>query len=245
MCTLTWAIQPDGYDLAFNRDERLDRAAERPPGWSEDGVLCPEDGEAGGTWISVNRFGVTLALLNLYQTPVLPKSPRSRGLLMRDLAPLHTGFLSSLVEVDWNLYAPLQLLVLSYSGDANFWVRWTGVDLWVQKHTIPGFLSSSALDAGRILPEREQLYRAWSDHHPEMRMEDRQRFHRTHRLDRPELGPQMRRLDAATRSHVWIQVRRDQVSMEYERPTFGGEVAPSLRTTGPRLPLPSETPEVR
>ena len=71
MCTLSWAPLPGGYALAMNRDEQFHRAAGLPPGVREiEGVavLCPTDGEAGGSWITVNA------------------SPVSRGLLVLELA---------------------------------------------------------------------------------------------------------------------------------------------------------------
>ena len=69
MCTLTWFRHEAGYELFFNRDERHERAAAtglRRGSSGGVGYLAPLDGEAGGTWLGVNEWGVTIALLNRY-----------------------------------------------------------------------------------------------------------------------------------------------------------------------------------
>ncbi|MGE0442239.1 MAG: NRDE family protein [Gemmatimonadales bacterium] len=99
MCTLSWLPAAEGYRLFFNRDERLTRAPGRPP---EPGVergvrfLAPVDGDAGGTWIGVNEYGLAVALLNRYPSGApgehpwagprgRPANRISRGILVRAL----------------------------------------------------------------------------------------------------------------------------------------------------------------
>ena len=69
MCTVSWRVSREGYDLFFNRDELNTRAPEVAPaiGQSE-GVafLAPRDGTSGGTWLLANDRGLTLGLLNDY-----------------------------------------------------------------------------------------------------------------------------------------------------------------------------------
>jgi uncharacterized protein with NRDE domain len=69
--------------LAANRDEYLDRPAEKPA-LSQSGkrrVLAPRDLRAGGTWLGLNDAGVVAALTNRpCQTP--DTSLRSRGLVV-------------------------------------------------------------------------------------------------------------------------------------------------------------------
>ena len=84
MCTLSWL--PDragqGYALWFNRDELHTRAPELAPRElrTADGIawLAPTDPDSGGTWLAVNQFGVTAALLNDYDTGWTPPSGRAR-----------------------------------------------------------------------------------------------------------------------------------------------------------------------
>src|SRR6185295_10498389 len=51
-------------------------------------VAYPTDPDAGGTWIAANDAGVTLAILNAREPEgrALPRHPRSRGLVLLDLA---------------------------------------------------------------------------------------------------------------------------------------------------------------
>jgi len=87
MCTLTFVPKRDGYDLAMNRDERLNRGAADPPSrFLADGVgaICPRDIE-GGTWIAVNASGIALALLNWNDVPCNVRKERSRGVLIPTL----------------------------------------------------------------------------------------------------------------------------------------------------------------
>lgn len=101
MCTLSWTALPDGYLLYFNRDERRSREAALAPRIARNGSDGPQhvaaiDAEAGGTWMGVNEFGLSLALLNLYgaearaaetgsAAPVAGEAFTSRGVLVREL----------------------------------------------------------------------------------------------------------------------------------------------------------------
>ena len=69
--------------LAANRDEYLDRPAEKPAlrQSGKRGVLAPRDLRAGGTWLGLNDAGVFAALTNRpCQSP--DASRRSRGLVV-------------------------------------------------------------------------------------------------------------------------------------------------------------------
>ena len=71
MCTVTWILDGDSYSLYFNRDELRTRQPALPPQrHQERGVrfLSPTDGDAGGTWIAVNEYGLSLGLLNDYSS---------------------------------------------------------------------------------------------------------------------------------------------------------------------------------
>ena len=69
MCTATWLIHRDGFELYFNRDESVRRGAAHAPEILElDGVRClaPRDADAGGTWLGVNEHGLAVGLLNAW-----------------------------------------------------------------------------------------------------------------------------------------------------------------------------------
>ena len=67
MCTVTWCSEGTGYALLFNRDEARTRSPAFPPEHRlRRGVrlISPLDPDAGGTWLGVNEFGVSVGLLN-------------------------------------------------------------------------------------------------------------------------------------------------------------------------------------
>ena len=85
MCTASWLIEADGYELFCNRDESKMRQPAAPPALRERlsvKFLAPADGDFGGSWISVNEFGLSLCLLNFYPAVTQHASPTSRGLLV-------------------------------------------------------------------------------------------------------------------------------------------------------------------
>jgi hypothetical protein len=84
MCTVVLLIRP-GHAwpliLAANRDEMLDRPWDPPAAhWPEQpGVVAGRDRSAGGTWMGVNRQGVTAAVLNRQGSLGPASGKRSRG----------------------------------------------------------------------------------------------------------------------------------------------------------------------
>ncbi len=76
--------------VAANREEFYDRPF-LPPQVQGEGVrfLAGTDQRAGGTWLGVNERGLLVAVTNRPEAAI-PQSPRSRGLLCRDLLSLPT-----------------------------------------------------------------------------------------------------------------------------------------------------------
>src|SRR4051812_25136028 len=87
MCTVSWSHESDGgYQLLCNRDEKRTRKSAVAPGLRTAGgtrFIAPLDGDFGGTWIAVNEHGVSICLLNRYDTTA--RGWVSRGLLVLDL----------------------------------------------------------------------------------------------------------------------------------------------------------------
>ncbi|HET8996345.1 MAG TPA: NRDE family protein [Acetobacteraceae bacterium] len=84
MCTVVLLIRPgDPWPvlLAANRDERLDRAWDKPAAYWPDqpGVIAGRDRSAGGTWMGANRHGVVAAVLNRPGSLGPAPGKRSRG----------------------------------------------------------------------------------------------------------------------------------------------------------------------
>ena len=58
MCTVSWRLDADGYELLFNRDELRTRAEGLSPSRHEaanTGFVAPIDPDGGGTWIAANQ----------------------------------------------------------------------------------------------------------------------------------------------------------------------------------------------
>lgn len=86
MCTVSLIARRNGYALAMNRDEKLSRVAGLPPARQTvagHAALSPSE-PGGGTWIALNDFGVTLALINWYSVPGQTRRGNvSRGSVIR------------------------------------------------------------------------------------------------------------------------------------------------------------------
>ncbi len=90
MCTLTYVpVGSQQFILTTNRDESLTRLPAIAPkilAISKKQVLCPIDGNAGGTWIATSNTGTTICLLNGGSVPHehLPNYRMSRGKVVLD-----------------------------------------------------------------------------------------------------------------------------------------------------------------
>jgi hypothetical protein len=223
MCTLTWrAAGAEGYDLFFNRDERDERAPERPPSraLTAEGVayVAPLDGDRGGTWLVLNAHGVTAALLNDYPRGRVETGRESRGRLPLACAGCARSDDAGLVLRGMRLegFAPFHLVVVdAFGGGAH--LRWDGRAL--HEATAPEFLTSSSFESERVRAVRAARFAAW----PERTAEGLAAFHRWHDPNAGAESVRMRRSDARTRSVCAVRVRRDARELTYEPVEWGGE----------------------
>ena len=165
MCTLTWFATGSGYELFFNRDERLTRRRAEPPVVQNvDGVtlISPTDADAGGTWIAVNQFGITVCLLNHYQFQQIEtyKDWHSRGDIVKKFATISD---LSLVQ-DWfddlslDNYRAFRMLIIEPQGNNRLCV-WDGHSGRVERNvTMPK--SSSSVDAKNVKAIRIGLFKS-------------------------------------------------------------------------------------
>ena len=89
MCTLTWLHAENGYELFFNRDEMRTRPhADSPVVKTRNHIrhIAPTD-SAGGTWMGVNEYGLSVCILNHHPVPMPLDSGKmkSRGMLVDSL----------------------------------------------------------------------------------------------------------------------------------------------------------------
>ena len=84
MCTVVLLFRPDHawpVVLVANRDENVDRPWDPPAAWwpGQPDVIAGRDRTAGGTWMGVNRHGLTAAVLNRPGSLGPAEGKRSRG----------------------------------------------------------------------------------------------------------------------------------------------------------------------
>ena len=227
MCTLTWWAGDTGYEVFFNRDEKKDRPVATPPELSEkEGVrfLAPRDSAAGGTWILVNEFGVTFALLNWYSREVV-NNPRenwvSRGQLVRELADIHdlAGFGRGLAGFEPGQFRAFRLLgFFPGEGDSgveiDFW-QWSGQGGLQRMPCPPMPICSSSFDRETGIARRKNQLgeiggpvtdpdRLWEFHH------------NSGSFGTSAYSVRMNRPDAQTWSISRVTVERKRIRFLYE-----------------------------
>ncbi len=203
-----------GFDLWFNRDERLTRAAESPPvaGVTDGGVryVAPRDGERGGTWLMLNERGLTVCVLNDYEVAGGAAGEVSRGGLPLVCAACGDAENAVAVARAWvEATGPARvgafwLLAADESGglrglgwDGRGWTKRDGVE----------FASSSSLRPAEVRRVREAAHAALAAGDGRTR-ESLGRLHWSHDAAAGPESVRMRRPDACTRSVCAVRVRR-------------------------------------
>ena len=123
MCTVVLLLRPSHavpVMLAANRDERLDRAWDKPAAWWPDrpGVLAGRDRAGGGTWLGINRHGVVAAVLNRPGSLGPEAGKRSRGELPL-IALAHASAEAAawaIVAIDASAWRSFNMVVADTSG---------------------------------------------------------------------------------------------------------------------------------
>lgn len=224
MCTLTWISDPLGTRIYFNRDEKRTRLPATPPApLIRNGIrlLAPLDGNAGGTWLSVNERGLTIAILNFYEADAAYSDGavhhRSRGQLVLDLADAGTpdamrGRLEALPMSD---YRPFVVVGIDAAG-RGLEVRWNGrVAASRDLASIPLPITTSSFRTPEVLAARRHRYEALMDAGP-VTDAKLKAFHKS----RDQLGGPfsvtMTRPDAMTVSFCAVEVGSREIRFYYE-----------------------------
>lgn len=244
MCTVSWAPEPDGYTLFFNRDERLSRLPAEPPRKRELGAvryLSPLDGEFGGTWLAVNEFGLTLGITNRYRVPGYepPSRPRSRGFVVLDLVghAAAQDAIAALEQQELDDVQPFTLLAVEPGQPARL-AAWDGQSLTAAAHRSPGLiLTSSSVTEPEVAANRRALFAALDRITPEALLA----LHRSHLPERGRLSICMHRDDAETQSLSQVSVTAAEIHLTHvpDAPCRGTPL-PTLDLV--RRPAPCPTP---
>ncbi|GGK73715.1 NRDE family protein [Amphritea balenae] len=160
MCTVSWLVNTEGYQLFFNRDEQRSRSKALPPQQFQNqnvAVLMPIDPDGGGSWISVNNHGLSLCLLNFYQGRLPGGILKSRGQLLKALSSLTTEQEISIRLSALNLhqYAPFTLLTFTLENQPQGF-QWDGNTLTILSIHSP--ITSSSVEFDRVYSARQANY---------------------------------------------------------------------------------------
>lgn len=236
MCTMTWMFRDDGYELFFNRDEVRTRLLAFPPEVrtvDKVSFIAPIDADAGGTWMGVNQFGLSVCLLNGYGRKISGQTDyTSRGLLVMSLLDCADRRMveSRLEALDMAVYRPFTLVALEPGKTIMAWV-WDGVDLHMDED-ISCPLISSSFRFSAVAEHRRWLFDELGSRSSKALTD----FHRSHV---PEAGPFsvcMHRDDAQTVSLCRVVVTSKDINFHYAPgPPCQTDFLPPLSL--PRLPI--------
>lgn len=224
MCTLSVITGANGYLLAMNRDEKIERGAGEQAAIHElNGVktIYPSEG-AGGTWIAVNEYGVALGLLNW--NDVVRAQPhgetRSRGQIVPALgsasgmAELHQELSSLVLEG----IMPFGLIGVVASEKAIGIWRWDSVQLtfqdhdWHAGHWFSSSLSDREAESMRGMACRDAQHEPDAGSAPWLR-----RLHASHTGGPGPFGLCVHREDVKTLSYSEVVVTQEIVQMGHFR----------------------------
>lgn len=223
MCTLTWLFNSstEDYSLFFNRDELRTRKRALPPSLrkTKSGVsyLAPIDTDAGGTWLAVNQYGLTICLLNNYAA----KEPanrdfKSRGKIVMRLIDSQSAASveDKLLAMDLSSYRGFQVVIFQRDVKA---FSWNNISLTQLVPKMP--VTSSSHNSEAVCLNRQRYFESLGDD-----IDRLANFHRSHIDENMALisGPHqyvdsvcMHREHSKTVSQCSVQVNGDQVSIEY------------------------------
>ncbi|MCX4029115.1 NRDE family protein [Endozoicomonas sp. SM1973] len=239
MCTISWLVHNDHYEVFFNRDEQKSRVAALPPqlvNHSPTLSLMPIDPVGGGSWLATTEYGQVIALLNLYQADIgeISSEQQSRGLLVHQLASFTNWQAQQLWlrQLDYNLYRPFSLFIFTPTWHSNKQLKqllvhqfdWDNQTLQQQQPKQP-FFSSSSVATQAVLANRHACYKALgyasgtptpiqSKSSP-LTTRDLLQLHRSHQPSASAYSICMHREDAQTVSFSHIKINQQQTEFDY------------------------------
>ena len=222
MCTVSFLPNTQGFYLAMNRDEKLDRFAALAPrivDTESRRAVFPRE-PTGGTWISANDAGVCLALINWHRVAREPKHDvLSRGEVVRALAAKSSAdeIADRVGKLPLRKLRPFRLITIVPSERHVIEWRWNLERLtmrdhqWQRQHWF-----SSGLDEERAELERQRVCDAAHDQQSARNLAWLRQLHRSHAPKRGPFSICMHRPDATTVSYTEVAVSRQRATMRYK-----------------------------
>jgi len=215
MCTVSWLINTNGYEVFFNRDEQRSRPKALLPAYDKktDSIM-PVDPQGNGTWIAVGRSGLTVCLLNNYQAQSKVSSSAasssfvSRGLLVSELIKYKNSeqVIQQLHGTSMSQYMPFLLCVfpenLKSGNEQLFIFSWDGNE-FVQKNISQPLISSAVL-LEEVQKKRTLLFQEMTQ--DEVNRNIHLSYHSSHQSEKGKFSVCMHREDARTQSISHIVV---------------------------------------
>ena len=213
MCTVSFIARKQGYALAMNRDEKLARVEGLPPKQSNvsgRAVAAPSEPN-GGTWITLNDGGATLALINWYSITARVKGETvSRGRVVNAtcaaIKPIEAE--GALAELPLKKINPFRLIgVFPAKKEIVEW-RWDLKKLARRNHPWQAQQwISSGFDEPTAQRIRSQIFQRALQQKSAGTLEWLRRLHRSHGPERGPFSICMHRADAATVSCTFVAVQ--------------------------------------
>jgi uncharacterized protein with NRDE domain len=181
MCTVSFVPVKDKCFITSNRDEKNNRKSAIAPAiyeFESGKVICPKDGNAGGSWIGLHENGNAAVLLNGAFKKHISNPPyrTSRGLIF--LHVISSGNpMRRFDRIDLNKIEPFTMIIVE-KGDL-YECRWDSNRKYCQqlksyRHYI---WSSATLYENKVMEKREQWFASFLNKNPNPMQEDILRFH--------------------------------------------------------------------
>jgi len=226
MCTLSYLLTDNGYELFFNRDEQRSRQIALTPEINkENQAIYPIDPQGKGTWLAVNQQGLSLALLNYYQACDNSKTQSyvSRGqlipTLMLQLKNTKNKSISDLLQaIDLSIYQPFQLATfpnnLSKTSEKVSFYQWDGSKLVLTNKEQP--FTSSGVDFDYVEKQRKDKFKQLICPKNATR-EQFKNFHSSQETA-GKYSVNMERFDAKTVSisHICVEHRQQKTQINFD-----------------------------
>ncbi len=231
MCTYTVIKDGNnGFRIAFNRDELRKRAIASPPqlhSKNNSKIVYPVDNPQGGTWIGVNNYGVTAALLNTNSEPgsgirkMLKdrlSNVHSRGIIIPEILG-EKNIQDSINKIrSFNIIQFMPFRLIIHNRKKHAFIGWTGEELTIWEKDwdgLPIFYTSSGLGDSLVENFRYPLFKKYIFSHPNPDVNIQDYFHSLTDKQRPHLSVCMDRPDAQTVSYTTISINQTEATVDY------------------------------